>query len=697
MSIKKTIGGDRIGSGSKMKTTMHGYGRANFNLSESFISSIAPGTLIPFYCNIGLNGDVFDFDLNAMCRTIPTTAPLFGSFKLQADLFSIPIRLYQAILHNNPINIGMKMNEVLLPKLRLKTRGDIDNTLVQERDLANKQIATNSLLRYLGISGIASLNGTQIGEIQRKFNALPALAYYDIFKNYYANKQEDNAKIIVSSEENTLSEKQIQLAVLYENPSILTSNRYNSVLSTTKNQATITYTGQTRPNFAIALSLQENRVIEQLDNINIKIGNNTAHTINWYIKNGYLVIDKNILYKDNDNIYYLIFGTGQKEYTINQNDNVVISLLKTAYINDSISITDFPLKNIDKMRKEILSYSELGSEFIIGDAETDKGQYLPYSALYEKISGLTKNAAPLNGIVLKTYQSDIFNNWLNTDWIDGENGINEITAVDITDGKLTMDALNLAQKVYNMLNRIALAGGTFDDWQQAVYGMEQIRKSETPIYLGGMSSEIVFEEIVATADSETADGTTKLGSLAGKGNLLNRKGGNVHVKITEPSIIMGLVSITPRLCYTQGNMWYNTELISLDDLHKPALDAIGYQELITEQMHWAATSYNVISHQFTRSSIGKLPAWINYQTAFNKAYGDFADSKKAMYMVLARNYEIENENNVPAIADATTYIDPTKYNYAFAYNKLDAQNFWVQIVSSIHARRVMSAKIIPNL
>ena len=29
------------------------------------------------------------------------------------------------------------------------------------------------------------------------------------------------------------------------------------------------------------------------------------------------------------------------------------------------------------------------------------------------------------------------------------------------DGKLTMDALNLQQKVYNMLNRIAVAGGTF--------------------------------------------------------------------------------------------------------------------------------------------------------------------------------------------------------------------------------------------
>lgn len=50
------------------------------------------------------------------------------------------------------------------------------------------------------------------------------------------------------------------------------------------------------------------------------------------------------------------------------------------------------------------------------------------------------------GLVLKTFQSDIFNNWIKTDWIDGENGINAITAVDVRDGKLELDTLILAKK-----------------------------------------------------------------------------------------------------------------------------------------------------------------------------------------------------------------------------------------------------------
>ena len=61
------------------------------------------------------------------------------------------------------------------------------------------------------------------------------------------------------------------------------------------------------------------------------------------------------------------------------------------------------------------------------------------------------------GLCLKTYNSDLYQNWINTEWIEGSNGINEASAVDVSDGKLSMDALNLSQKVYNFLNRIAVS------------------------------------------------------------------------------------------------------------------------------------------------------------------------------------------------------------------------------------------------
>ena len=66
-------------------------------------------------------------------------------------------------------------------------------------------------------------------------------------------------------------------------------------------------------------------------------------------------------------------------------------------------------------------------------------------------------------------------------------------------------------------------------------------------------------------------------------------------------------------------------------------------------------------------------------------------------MVLNRIFEPLNGDFSQDKIDNTSYIDPSKYNYIFAEITTEAQNFWVQIGFGIEARRVMSAKQIPNL
>ena len=48
---------------------------------------------------------------------------------------------------------------------------------------------------------------------------------------------------------------------------------------------------------------------------------------------------------------------------------------------------------------------------------------------------IKSQANRLGGMLLKTYDSDIFNNWIKTDWIDGTGGITEITSIDIKIGR----------------------------------------------------------------------------------------------------------------------------------------------------------------------------------------------------------------------------------------------------------------------
>jgi len=171
-----------------------------------------------------------------------------------------------------------------------------------------------------------------------------------------------------------------------------------------------------------------------------------------------------------------------------------------------------------------------------------------------------------------------------------------------------------------------------------------------------------------------------------------KKGGKVVIKVDEPSYIMGIVSLTPRIDYSQGNKW-DVNLETMNDLHKPALDEIGFQDLITEQMAYWDTSWDGL--KWVQKSAGKQPAWVNYMTNVNVTRGNFAIPNNEMFMTLNRRYEWDIATL--AIKDVTTYIDPTKFNFVFAQTSLDAQNFWCQISVDIKARRKMSAKIMPNL
>lgn len=692
MSNKVTLGGDRLGSGNRMKQELHNYFRSNHNLGVTRISSMSPGVLYPMYVHPGLVGDTFDIDLNAFVRTLPTEGPMFGAFKLQVDVFSADVRNYQAILHNNTTDIGMDMNQVLLPKVELQTQAvKLDNGKWKE------QMSKTCLLYYLGIAGVGRGEGNVGGAVKRKFNAVPMLAYYDIFKNYYANKQEENAYVITSgASSQSVTETSDIMAVIYQ------INGQTNIYTNVGPTESVQETGITIPIGDYLIISGENLMIG--DKVNVNLEAYTGDTAG-EILSLQDAIDQGMFLLDNTS------NTNQiKLEVINADFPLVLTyagisvwykiISATNTINvetgrGSIRLQEFPLKNIDLMRKRLLTYWDLGEEIVIDQNEG----LLPYNANTKVIPGSginyiedfanqTISSQPMQGLVVKCYQSDMFNNWLDNEWV---NKINQRSQVSVTNGSFSLDALNMAKKLYNYYNRIAISGNTYDDWKKATYGMNSYSSTEKPVYHGGMSSEVIFDEVV----SQTATAEQPLGSLGGRGALKGSRGGHVIVKCKNECFIMIMVSLTPRLSYSQGNAWYMTELDSMDDFHKPEFDRIGFQDLMTEQLAWWDTQINLTTGALTRSSVGKQPSWIQYMTDVNKVYGDFAEPDGKGFMVLQRLYDQDTETG--GVADVTTYIEPTKYNYAFAVDSLTAQNFWTFLDINVKARRLMSAKQIPNL
>lgn len=680
--MKKTLGGDRLRSESKMEVYLPNFGRSSHNIGKIIRTSQACGTVVPYWCQIGLDGTTFYIDITTKVKTLPTTGPVFGSFKHQIDVFVIPIRLYVAALHNNALGVGLNMSKVLLPRFLVYSA----NTSIYENDTNRGQVNPSSLLSYLGIKGFGH---SKVNQHLRSFPAIFNLAYWDTFKNYYANKQEEYAYVITG--------------VNHSWKTLSVGNGVSWIKTWTENKSEAYRIDPTaeKPKY-IKLEFEENVSPEEVNEIQFltNIPGSTQKLNELTRLGNSFVFERTdpdamgLKAPDNPRKATKIFVYKVKQaIQIAYNMDVTGTNLITMPDNQKIKLTPFKLKNIDDERTKILAAPSTS-------AYTLNNLTMPYGAAtatldlpsYDRKKTYHSSNAWYSqaGLAVKTYLSDRFNNWLNTEWIDGTTGgINAITAVDVADGKLTMDALILQKKIFNMLNRVAITDGTYQAWREATYGIRSATLPESPIFCGGMQSEIAFDEIV----SNSATDEEPLGTLAGRGiATMYKSGRGLKIKCTEPSMIMALGSITPRIDYSQGNKWW-TRLQNMDDFHKPTLDAIGFQELITEE---AAAWNTELEDDYVckYQSLGKQPSWIEYTTDVNETYGEFAAGMPLAFMCLNRVYE-ENANHT--IGNASTYIDPTIYNSIFAESRLSSQNFWVQVAFDVTARRVMSAKQIPNL
>lgn len=668
MSIQKSIGKNTLGGGQKMTVDLRTYNRSTHDLSYAWRSSMGVGTLVPCMKLLGLPGDTFDIKIDNKVLTHPTVGPLFGSYKLQVDLFTVPFRLYIAMLHNNALNVGMDMSKVKIPIYRV---GQKQGTSLS-KDLL---YSSSCILTYLGNRGQETKRNITNEVNTQDFNAVPLLGYLDIFKNYYANKQEEQFKFIGAD------------------PYIIinTSNLENNPISTGVGSQRVT-----NGSFRITLMNGPSDWNEiNKDDIEITFNQKIGTEAEYQTVEKTYTLTELTKWFTLEPILSILTLTYQASGTTGSQD--LLYGIPTSYkIKNINNILTEKLKDLDQLREDILAK---GNERFEMNLETKLGGNIEFKYIKHILGGNTSNyesatkynrSSPQCGLLLKTYQSDIFTNWVNSEWINGENGISAITAISTEGNKFTIDQLNLSKKVYDMLNRIALSGGTYQDWVETVYTSTWNMHTETPVYEGGMSAEIEFQEVVSNSATEEEP----LGTLAGRGFTSTKKGGQLHIKVTEPCYIMGIASITPRVDYCQGNDWDITSLDTMNDLHKPQLDSIGYQDLMQEQMNAQASRSR---------AVGKQPSWINYMTNFNKTYGTFADEdgEGESFMVLNRYFDVKDvdtgkESGVK-VYNSSTYIDPSQYNYIFAETGTKSMNFWVQLGFGIEARRVISASQIPNL
>lgn len=661
--IIKKIGGDRVGSGGKMTVAAHGYGYSTHDVGKVRRTSMSFGTLVPMGTWLMTAGSRLSGSLDALITSNALLYQLYGSAKFQLDVYSARVALYNPKMLLNLNDQGYEVGDIKFPQMSLNTFG-LENVRVATLPIDRRQINPSSLLAMLDIMG----NGQSIdqeADVEREHMAMPLMMYYQIVKEYYCNKQEGIGMMI----HNEAFVKTVNYATgINPNGSQDDINGFQRPVS---GRWTMVKGSQIALTFITGVTREVAE--DQLNQVMVTL-----------IQEGTGTVQRLLLGQMNESVNEI----GAQDWWYPVKDIYegwsIVDMQYRGLTDSAPKLREWDLKAVDRMAMDIMKFVDSGGAFII-----DHTTEFPYGASFQGDLEYKSINTSQEGLCIGTYQSDILNNYLDNDTV---NALNAKTKVKVDgNGEFSINDLNLTQKLYNYDQRIGITDGTLEEWRELTYAQVGKSKSLKPVYEGGLSKEIVFDMVVSTASTQDEP----LGSIASRGQFGKKhKGGYIQIDSDEEKLVMVIAKITPRIVYSQGNSWL-TNLTSLDDLHKPALDKIGYQNVLSDQSAVMETIMGPAFNQKTTKSIGKVPAWAWYRTNLDDVRGNMAYEES--YKVFGREYSYTKQSGYYVVQDQTTYINPMKFNDVFAIESLDAMNFDVQVGMDFKMSLVMSEEVIPNL
>lgn len=162
---------------------------AHHDRSHYLRTSMAPGLGYPIYCREALPGDQIQLEFKHLMNTQAILNPLYGSYRLQICVFFAGSSLYiPRLWRNGFMSFGSRtVLDVSYPVYNLAATSPI--TRVHE----------SSLPAFLGLGVGYGRFATGSFPKGQHVNLIPYLMYYDIFRHYYANRQEDYFPVMTAS------------------------------------------------------------------------------------------------------------------------------------------------------------------------------------------------------------------------------------------------------------------------------------------------------------------------------------------------------------------------------------------------------------------------------------------------------------------------------------------------------------------
>lgn len=318
----------------------------------------------------------------------------------------------------------------------------------------------------------------------------------------------------------------------------------------------------------------------------------------------------------------------------------------------------------------------------------------------------------LCGLALRSYKPDMKTVFLNKDFLD-QNAVRQ-AIVPGPDGTITYEQIITAKKMRAIGWKNALAGSTYKDWVRSQYGVTPRLMDDMPTYIGSWSTDILFDDIRATATTQVGDDTQYLGDRASSGR--GYAGGSTRRVICDrPGYLMYMLSIVPRVDYASFVDRYALDT-KLSDLFVNELNGVGLDDVLfsdlcnhadSEHAVGGGEAYPIYTAQsgvgtIFDTAVAKQPAWMSYMSDVNRVNGRFYDNVAMRSWVNLREFTFDLDNSAESntllgVSGFGDEIRPDLWNAGFTDTSASAENFLVQLNIEDVVRSNVAKRLMPHL
>lgn len=191
--------------------------------------------------------------------------------------------------------------------------------------------------------------------------------------------------------------------------------------------------------------------------------------------------------------------------------------------------------------------------------------------------------------------------------------IRNIDSVELTSGGFTINALRLAARLQEWLEKMARGGSRYVEQILQMWGVvSSDARLQRPEYLGGGKLPVHISEVLQTSEN----GSTPIAEMAGHGVAAGKQHGWSKT-FEEHGFVMSFIFLRPKTAYQQGTRRKFTNRFDKLDWAWPQFAHLGEQTVLTSEL------YTTMNLAVNNTEFGYQQRYAEYKYIPSTVHGEF--------------------------------------------------------------------------